>query len=128
MGRFSALRRLTPLSLRPREPPPSGLDPDPADLDHLTADPDFRRCQGRKPLIDQTGEHAGAEAMDSKKRLRHTIAARGREQGESAALLRTQTRFRHRRIPDERPDVSSNQVSASRPAFVILLTCIATTT
>src|SRR5215831_9428733 len=44
--------------------PQAGVrDPNFADLDHLAARLDLLACQGREPLIDQTSDHADAEAV-----------------------------------------------------------------
>ena len=67
-------------------PPARGLDPDTNEI-RVAISPAPRKRLGCKPFVDQTGNHACVEAERCEQRLRHAIAARGREQGERTALL-----------------------------------------
>jgi hypothetical protein len=54
---------------------------------------------GRKPLVYESDDHGGAEAMGGEQRLRHAVAARAREHRQRALLLGTRARCHHRRVP-----------------------------
>jgi hypothetical protein len=67
--------------------PPGGRDPHLGDCHQLSAGPNLFGRERRQTVVYQTRNQACVEAVGAEQRLRHAVAARGREQGERAVLL-----------------------------------------
>src|SRR5712671_7194162 len=92
--------------------PPRLRDPHLGDRDQLAAGPNLLSREGRQPSIDQLGDQACVEAVGAQQHLRHAVAVRGREHGESTVLLGSQA-HRRRTAISFRGSFTSNSLAAS---------------